>query len=567
MSKNLKIIFLGLLFLMTPFLAQGTEIEFSIDPSYDSLGRSRVSAFLHQAGENVYFFAEADFYQKLDIEKRIEITESLRNLSQEFDSNIYPKLRELFGSEWSPGVDNDKKIYVLVTQIKGDAGGYFNSGDEYPKIQSPESNEKEIIYLNSNYINSPLAKTFLAHEFLHLITFNQKERILGLEEEVWLNEARAEMAPTILGYDDVFTGSNLQKRVKTFLQKPTDSLAEWKNETFDYGVLNIFFQYLLDHYGTAILADSLKMNKAGIPSINEALAKKGFAEDFGQIFTDWMVAVLANDCSLGSKYCYLNQNLKNFRISPQLNFLPSAGESSLTVIDYTKNWSGSWYKFIGGQGTLKVEFIGDSKSSFRIPYLLEDSFGKYTLDYLKLDVSQRGTGYFGDFGEKYISLTILPSLQNKISGFDGVENYYKFIWTASVLNESQGGQNEELIKQLLAQIASLQEQIARLQLEIAQKLAQKGISQNTCSRIENSLSFGARDSAEVRCLQAFLKNQGSVIYPEGLVTGNFFTATQAAVIRFQEKYAKEILEPLGLKQGTGFVGLATRAKINQLFAK
>ena len=34
--------------------------------------------------------------ERLDIDKRIEITESLRNLAQEFDSNIYPKLRELF---------------------------------------------------------------------------------------------------------------------------------------------------------------------------------------------------------------------------------------------------------------------------------------------------------------------------------------------------------------------------------------------------------------------------------------------------------------------------------------
>lgn len=565
MPKNIKIILIGLAFLIFPFVIHATEIEFNIDPSYDSLGRSKISAFLHQAGENGYFFAEADFYQKLDIDKRIEITESLRNLSREFDSNIYPKLRELFGSEWSPGIDNDKKIYVLITQIKGDAGGYFNSGDEYSKIQSPNSNEKEIIYLNSAYINNPLAKSFLAHEFLHLVTFNQKEKAVGLSEEVWLNEARAEMASTILGYDDVFPGSNLQKRVKAFLQKPQDSLTEWKGDNSDYGALNLFFQYLVDHYGVKILADSLKTNKAGIPSLNEALVKNGYSEDFSQIFTDWTAAVLVNDCSLGSKYCYLNPNLKNLRISPQLNFLPSVGESSLTVTDYTKNWSGNWYKFIGGQGTLKVEFIGDQKSSFRIPYLLEDSLGKYTLGYLKLDASQRGTSYFNDFGKKYISLTILPSLQSKVSGFDGVENYYKFIWTASVLNENRG--EDEITKQLLAKIASLQEQIARLQLEIAQKLAQKENNPSSCSKIENNLSYGIKDSAEVRCLQAFLKNQGSDVYPEGLVTGNFFAATRAAVIRFQEKYASEILTPLNFQKGTGYVGLATRTKINQLLNK
>jgi len=72
------------------------------------------------------------------------------------------------------------------------------------------------------------------------------------------------------------------------------------------------------------------------------------------------------------------------------------------------------------------------------------------------------------------------------------------------------------------------------------------------------------NSQEVRCLQEFLKNQGPEIYPEGLITGNFLNLTQSAVIRFQEKYANEILTPIGLEKGTGFVGEKTRSKINQI---
>ena len=69
---------------------------------------------------------------------------------------------------------------------------------------------------------------------------------------------------------------------------------------------------------------------------------------------------------------------------------------------------------------------------------------------------------------------------------------------------------------------------------------------------------------DVKCLQEFLKNQGTGIYPEGLVTGNFASLTQQAVIRFQDKYASEILTPIGLLSGTGYVGNQTRNKINQL---
>ncbi|KPJ57483.1 hypothetical protein AMJ49_00970 [Parcubacteria bacterium DG_74_2] len=568
--KISKIIFISVLFFSLPLFANADsvsqQVKFYVDSSYDLTKRDQVSATLQKVTNFLYFYIDDKWWGDLGLQKRSEVFEKLNNLTEEFENKIYPTLTSNFGSEWTPGIDNDIKITILIHPMKKEAGGYFNSGDEYLKIQNPKSNEREMVYLNSEYIYENIFKSFLAHEFTHLISFNQKEKNYGVSEETWLNEARAEYSPTLVGYDDSYEGSNLENRIKIFLERPYDSLIEWKNEKADYGVVNLFTQYLVDHYGVRILFDSLRDSKTGIESINYALRKNGFQEDFSQIFTNWSITVLLNDCSQGEKYCYLNQNLKSLRIVPQLNFLPLIGESSLQFTNAFYDWSASWYKIIGGKEKIILEFDGQDEAKLLVNYLLCDFQDKCQIQFLTLNEKQEGKILLTDFNKNYQSLIIISTIQTKISGFDGMQPTYLFTWKVSSIEKTEEEKEVELRERLLAQIEFLKAEIAKIQAQI-NKILGKSELVISCQRIERNLYFGLRNDAQVRCLQEFLNSLESEIYPEGLITGNFLSLTQTAVIRFQEKYVNEILKPLGLEKGTGFVGSLTRAKINQLLGK
>ncbi len=105
--------------------------------------------------------------------------------------------------------------------------------------------------------------------------------------------------------------------------------------------------------------------------------------------------------------------------------------------------------------------------------------------------------------------------------------------------------NADAISDLMAQIAALQAQIAAL--------AGTTTTGTTCFSV--NLKLGMR-SDDVKLLQEKL----------GVInTGYFGPLTFAAVKSFQTTYASEVLTPLGLTAATGFVGAATRTKLNALY--
>jgi len=131
--------------------------------------------------------------------------------------------------------------------------------------------------------------------------------------------------------------------------------------------------------------------------------------------------------------------------------------------------------------------------------------------------------------------------------------------------------NQMTKPELQVKIQEIMTAIQQLQTILAQALQQgSGIS-----NIPSSYSFSANlkygtSSTEVIYLQIFLNADPDTRVSNtgwgspGQESMYFGSKTKQAVIKFQEKYASEILTPWKLSKGTGFVGQTTRDKINQL---
>lgn len=442
------------IFISTPFFAMadfvGEKVDFFVDASFSKNSEERVSATLQKGSNLLNVYIEDKWWDSKTEEERRKISLILNDLGSEFDSRMFNQLTYSYGSAWDQNTsNNNKKVTILFHSLKNDSKGYFRNIDCYERIIAPYSNQREMIYLDVNTLTSDLLKSFVAHEFSHLIQFNQKERKLGIPEEVWLNELRAEYAPTIMGYNNPDDENNyLKKRASSFLSRSTISLTDWTSNTYDYGIVSMFGHYLVDHYGVEILTESLKNSeKIGIKSIEEILKKRGFNESFQDIFTDWTIASYVNNCSLNDKYCYKNENLKSLQVIPFSNFIPFSGESTLVIGQNLSNWSAHWQRFSGANKDLKLVFDDRNNGNIKIYYIIRYYNGKQEINSLDLEDGGKKEIVFPKMGVDIASLVVIVSAQGKdYSGSQSNDLYYSISVSTLSSNQNNNDNNDEEIE-------------------------------------------------------------------------------------------------------------------------
>jgi immune inhibitor A len=299
----------------------------------------QISATLRYIGPHLYMWVQ----DGLSVAQ-----ESLEQSEQTFEERLYPTVRRYFGSEWSPGIDNDVRLTVLNARFSG-ASGYFSSSDQYPASVVPTSNGREMFYINVDSLQPGTSSydATLAHELQHMVHW-----FADPNEDSWVNEGLSELAEHLCGYSK-------DGRIRVFAANPDIQLTNWENSgqvTSHYAASFLFMAYFAERFGPDWTRDLVANEQNGTAGFDAVLREHGTTLLFTDVFADWVVANYL-DGESGSRDVapYLYQGL-DVQVQPEqvVSTYPTQGDGSV-------NQYGADYIELGPSAQdLQLEFHGET---------------------------------------------------------------------------------------------------------------------------------------------------------------------------------------------------------------
>jgi hypothetical protein len=271
------------------------------------------------------WIAEDNFDQGSTKDDDNKLTQEQAQVLADTFAQIYGYETSLFGFEYGGGVsstdptyggiDGDPKIQILVYDISFDYAdpktstvlGYFGAKDLYDqatldayKVQT-KSNQAELFYIDSFEMDKRPALIYstLAHEFQHMISFNEKYIKRGRLTELWYNEMLSMIAEDLIDPLIGISKDNPSHPINTMMPLFLENyiltgVTDWSEEYLMPSYANAFGfgAYLARNYGGAELIKEIARNDyVNIPSLSSALSKinpgvifeqalKGYGEAF-----------------------------------------------------------------------------------------------------------------------------------------------------------------------------------------------------------------------------------------------------------------------------------------------
>ncbi len=326
-----------------PTFKVGDKQTFWVSNS-DTNEHHQVTATLKYMNDRVYMWV--DDTAKLN-------DAALKASADRFAEKTYPTDREFFGSELTPGIDNDPRLHILHARGMGSrVAGYYSSADEYSHLVNPYSSEKEMFYISADSSsvrpNTAFYDGTLAHEFQHMIHWANDRN-----EDSWVNEGMSELASYLNGFDP--GGADA-----AYMAQPDTQLTTWSAPTSQdniahYGASYLFMQYFLDRFGEDLMKAVVASPENGIAGFDAALARAGRSERFDDIFADWVIAnyISQRDADPAGRYGYKEIQPDMPALSATVRRFPTSKTADVSQygVDYIR---------LKGTGDLNLDFTGQN---------------------------------------------------------------------------------------------------------------------------------------------------------------------------------------------------------------
>ena len=244
--------------------------------------------------------------------------------------DVFTNVTTLYGYELgggpggNGGIDGDQHISILIYDIDfdvdstsaGNGGtlGFFWGKDEFTQAElaTTKTNLAEMFYLDADFTDQNFVQviSILAHEYTHMILYNQKNIKNNQFAPAWYNEMCAMVAEDLvvanLGYDPVTVGA--QNRLPRFLSNyAVSGVTDWLdgNDVLkSYASAFAFGAFLERRYGGAEFFHSMMANsKVGQEAITEAMGSNG---DFKKAFESYLTALVYTTPPVGSSVSTFN---------------------------------------------------------------------------------------------------------------------------------------------------------------------------------------------------------------------------------------------------------------------
>lgn len=359
----------------------------------------------------------------------------LKELADNFDGLIYPKIREYFGTE--PDIDGDPKVFIMLDDIRDGSGsfrGYFWAGNQFPRTSQAMSNEKELLNIDMFPSFALATKETLgtvAHEFTHMVIYNEgywvENGVLkGLER--WLEEGLTQYGQYL--FNGLYT-TNLDQ----FIKYPDTILADNRiSETWlgpnpfpNYGASFLWMFYLVEKYGGSntsnFLRNIVRNREGGMKTIDAVLTP--FGTTAAKVFSDWAIANYL-DKTVKRDGSTLNDGKWGYKVDNDFDTTNDLGVNERLPVKFSEKvvlttpatarssnvnpWAADYVEISGNTGNLNLGFDGDDRSQFQAAVIKRGPDVDTTVETFYLNDKQAGNLIIQNYGSggTYENLVFIP---------------------------------------------------------------------------------------------------------------------------------------------------------------